>query len=67
MMLKSCGRVLTTGDEITNLFWESQMVKDEVFRDHMEHKKEHYKENDRITLTINKLILFDQNKYNKRT
>ena len=33
----------------------------------MELKKEHYKDKDNITFTVNKLIVFYQNNYNERS
>ena len=42
-------------------------VKDELFREYMGRKKEQYEEDDAGTLTIDKLIMYAQNKYNEHT
>ena len=66
-MLRARGKVLTESDKITSLFKSFTHVKDAVFCDYMERKKEAHEEDDKSPLTVDKLIKLAQNKYNERT
>ena len=64
MLPKARVKVLTSGDDIKTLFSALLMVKDKMFREYTECKKEQYEDKYSITLIVDKLILFAHNKYN---
>ena len=58
MMLRARWKVISASDDIALLIRLFLHVKDEVFHEYMERKKEQYEENDASTLTVDKLILY---------
>jgi hypothetical protein len=65
--MRARGKAITDSDEIALLFQSFLQVKNDVFRDYMDRKKEIHEEDDTISLTVDKFIILAQNKYNERT